>query len=128
MHKSDELQLRTKQFALRIIRLCRTLPRGLDAWAIGRQLIRSGTAVAANYRAACRSRSPEEFASRMAVVLEEADESAFWLELLADAEIVRLELLADLRNEADQLVKIFSAARHTTQEKIRNQKSEIGNP
>lgn len=128
MHKSDELQLGTKQFALRIIRLCRKLPRELDGWAIGKQLIRSGTSVAANYRAACRSRSREEFSSRMAVVLEEADETAFWLELLAEAKTVRPQSLRDLRDEADQLVRIFSAARHTTKTRIRNQKSEIRNP
>ncbi len=125
MHKSDELQLRTKQFALRVIRLCRTLPHDAEGWVIGRQLLRCGTAVAANYRAACRSRSREEFASRIAVVLEESDESGFWLDL---AGTVPASRLTDLIGEAEELTKIFSAARHTTQEQIRNQKSEIGNP
>jgi four helix bundle protein len=77
--KADELKSRTKRFALEILSFRRTLPATDEAADIGRQLSRAATAVAANYRAACRSRSDAEFAARVGVVLEEADESAFWL-------------------------------------------------
>jgi four helix bundle protein len=84
MYKSEELRIRTKSFAVRIVKLFRSLPRTEEARVIGRQLLRSGTSVAANYRAVCRSRSRAEFIAKVGVVVEEADETVLWLELLVD--------------------------------------------
>jgi four helix bundle protein len=109
----EQMRERTKQFAYRVIRLYRTLPKTTEAFVIGKQLLRCGTSVAANYRAAGRSRSKADFASKIAIVFEEADESVFWLECLRDHNIVREQLLQDLIAEADQLVRIFSASYHT---------------
>src|SRR5258708_10929060 len=78
----DELKLRTKQFALRVMKLVDALPRSTSGRAVGNQLVRSGTAVGANYRAACRARSRKEFLSRLGVVGEEADESGYWLRMI----------------------------------------------
>ena len=112
-HPATELKDRTKGFALRIIRLIRALPPGMEARVIGHQLLRAGTAVAANYRAVCRARSRAEFVSKMSIVLEEADEASFWLELLSDVELMPPARLADLRAEANELVAIFNASRST---------------
>jgi four helix bundle protein len=128
MNQADELQERTNRFALRVIKLCRVLARiPGEGWAIRDQLVRSGTAVAANYRATCRARSLQEFASRLGVVVEETDETVFWLELIARAEIIPALRLQPLINEAHELLRIFAASRTTTLTKIRNQKSKIGN-
>ncbi len=128
-HQADALKEHTKQFALRIIRVIRSLPPGLEAKIIGHQLLRSGMSVAANYRAVCRARSRPEFLSKLAIVIEEADESAFWLELLVDAGLVKGTKLTELKSEANQLVAIFNASRTTAkknvQSAINNQKSTI---
>ena len=89
MPSPEELRERTKSFALRVIRLYRALPKSAEAQVIGKQLLRCGTAVAANYRAVCRSRSRPEFIARLGIVVEEADETMFWLGMLADADIVK---------------------------------------
>lgn len=112
-NRTEELRERTKAFALRILHLFRSLPRATEAQIIGKQLLRSGTSVAANYRAACRSRSRSEFVSKIGVVLEEADESAFWIEFLADAKLVKKGRLEKLLNEAHELTAIFAASRKT---------------
>ena len=109
----EELRKRTKTFAYRIIRLFRSLPRSPEAQVLGKQLLRSATAVAANYRAAGRARSHAEFVAKIGIVVEEADESQFWLECLADNGIVRPELVSDLLKESDELVRIFSASQQT---------------
>ncbi len=111
--KHLELRERAKQFALRLVRLCRILPNSREANVISNQILRSGTSVAANYRAAGRSRSRAEFVSRMAVVIEEADETVFWLELLIESGFVDKERLAPLYKEANELLSIFSASRRT---------------
>ena len=82
LRKAEAIRMRTKQFAIRVVNVFRALPRAPDAQTLGKQLLRSGTSVAANYRAVCRARSKAEFISRMGVVVEEADETVFWLELL----------------------------------------------
>jgi four helix bundle protein len=105
----EELRDRTKSFALRVVKVYRSLPRTADAQVIGKQLLRSGTSVAANYRASCRARSRVEFAARIGVVVEEADESGFWLEMLSDAGIVRATLLRQLMQESKELTAIFTA-------------------
>ena len=111
--KHRELQERAKRFALRILKVFRSLPNSKDAQVIGAQLLRSGTSVAANYRAAGRSRSRAEFVSKVAVVIEGADESVFWLEFLAAAGIVSQSKLAPLIAEGNELLAIFSASRRT---------------
>ena len=123
-HRAEELKQRTKLFALRIIRLVQSLPGSSEDRVIGMQLLRSGTSVASNYRAACRSRSRAEFLSKVSIVVEEADESAFWLEILAEAGLVPGVRLNDLRSEAEQLTAIFNASRTTAR---RNSKSAIKN-
>lgn len=112
--RPEELRDRTKRFAVRIVKLFRALPKTDEARILGKQVLRSGTSVAANYRAACRARSRAEFASKIGVVLEEADETAFWLELLVETGIVREARFTDLLDEAVELVRIFSASRRTS--------------
>jgi four helix bundle protein len=113
VERHEELRQRTKQFALRIIRLSRHLPPGRETDVIGKQVLRSGTAVAANYRAAGRSRSRADFISKISVVAEEADETVFWLELLEDAGLLPAAKLEPLLDEARQLAAIFTASRRT---------------
>ena len=115
--KHDNLKDRTKQFALRVIRLVESPPKGRTSDVIGKQLLRSGTSVAANYRAACRARSTADFISKMRVVEEETDESIFWMEILVDANIRGKKLLSDLMNEADELLAIFVASIKTARKK-----------
>jgi len=121
MPTPEELRQRTKRFALRVMRLCRSL-RGTDeARTIARQLLRCGTSVAANYRAACRARSRAEFIARLGIVVEEADETMFWLELLVDAGIVKQHLLKPLCGEAQELTALFTAAQYTARNKAKLQ-------
>lgn len=103
LDKADALKDRTKQFAIRIVSVSKSLPRSREGDVVGRQLLRSGTAVAANCRAVCRSRSKAEFISKVAIVVEEADETVFWLELLADTGIVPKQKLSLLLTEANEL-------------------------
>ncbi len=104
-------------FALRIIRLAGALPRSQASQVIGRQLLRSGTSVGANYRAACRARSRADFAAKLAIVEEEADETLYWLELLLQSGLIRLERLDGLVKEADEIIAIVTASRKTAQGK-----------
>jgi four helix bundle protein len=107
----EGLKLRTKQFALRVIRLFQSLPKSGEAQVIGRQLLRSATSVAANYRASCRARSSNEFVSKISIVVEEADESMFWMELLMEANIIKTEKLSLLYQENEEIVKIMAHMR-----------------
>lgn len=111
--KQEELRNRTKQFALRVIKLFRNLPKSPEAQILGKQLLRAATSVAANYRAAGRARSKAEFIAKIGIVVEEADESVFWLECLIEAGIVREDLLRNLLAEANELVAIFAASQRT---------------
>ena len=121
-HESP-LFVRSKQFALRVIRLVDTLPRkNLSGDVIGRQLLRSATSVGANYRAACRARSSAEFCAKLGIVEEEADESVYWLELLADGNIVKRELLTDLLNEANEITAMVVSSIQTAKRGISNAK------
>ena len=106
----QELRCRTKTFALRVIRLTQSLPKDRTADVIGRQLLRSGTSVGANYRAACRAKSQADFIAKMTIVEEEADECLYWIELLVESGLVREELVSDLMREADELVSITVAS------------------
>lgn len=122
---SEELKGRTKKFALRVVKLVQALPRTSESQVIGKQLLRSGTSVGANYRAVCRARSTAEFISKLGVVLEEADESVFWLELLQDSGIVPETKLRELKREAEELVRIVAASRITAG---KNSRSNLKSP
>jgi four helix bundle protein len=108
-----ELLDRTKKFALRVIKLVNALPKNTAGRTIGNQLIRSGTSVAANYRAAYRRRSKAEFISKLGTVEEEADESALWMELIIESGLMEGKLVADLKQEAGELTAIFAKSRIT---------------
>ena len=111
--KEEDLKQRTKAFALRVMKLVHALPRNTEGRAIGNQLVRSGTSAGANYRAACRARSKAEFIAKLGIVEEKADESAYWMELIIDAGLLKEELVAPLLAEADELVAIIASSRQT---------------
>jgi four helix bundle protein len=110
---TNEMKARTKSFALRIIKLVEALPSNRTADVVGKQLVRSGTSVGANYRAACRAKSNADFMAKMGIVEEEADESAFWLELIVESGLMKEELVKDLLDEADQIVAIMVSSINT---------------
>jgi four helix bundle protein len=110
---SDELRDRTKAYALRVVRLFRHLPSRVEAQVMGKQLLRSGTSVAANYREACRARTDAEMIAKLGIVEQELDESMLWLELLAEAEIVRAEQLKEILDEMNQLLRMTVASIRT---------------
>ena len=105
-----ELKDRTKTFALRVLKVVEALPKSVSGKAVANQLIRSGTSVAANYRAACICRSKAEFTAKLGIVLEEADESCFWLEFIAEGGLLPVERVTDLRTEGEELRAIFIAS------------------
>jgi four helix bundle protein len=114
---ATELKQRTKQFALRVMKLVDALPTTKSGNAIGNQLVRSGTVVGANYRATCRARSKAEFIAKIGIVEEEADESGYWMELIVEGGLLPVTKVAELLKEADELTAIMatsriSAARH----------------
>jgi len=109
----EELRDRTKQFAIRIVKLFRSLPKTEEARVLGRQVLRSGTSVAANYRAVCRSRSRADFISKLAVVTEEADETVYWLELLIETGVVAEARMKGILAEANELTRIFGSSIRT---------------
>ena len=111
--RPEELADRTKAFALRTIRLIRSLPYRTDTQILGKQLLRCGTSVAANYRAVCRARSKAEFIARIGIVAEEADESVLWTELLTESGIVKQKMPRDQLKEAEELSAILTASQQT---------------
>ncbi|GAB4486325.1 MAG: four helix bundle protein [Anaerolineales bacterium] len=112
-HDATDLRIRTKKFALRIIKLYQSLPKSGEAQVIGKQVLRSGTSVGAQYREACRAKSPADFINKMEGSLQELDETAYWLELLIEGNIVKPELLSDLQKETDELLAIFVSSVRT---------------
>jgi len=110
---AEAMKKRTKEFAKRIIPLCRSLPNTREGWRIGDQIFRSGTSVGSNYRAACRGRSKAEFIAKLGTVLEEADETLFWLELMVETDMVKSSNLKLLMQECNELVSIFVASLNT---------------
>jgi four helix bundle protein len=108
---AEELKLRTKVFALRVLKLVGALPKNIEGRAIAGQLVRAGTSVAANYRSACRARSKAEFVATLGVVLEEADETQLWLELIIEANLMSNARVRPLLQEANELVAIFVSSR-----------------
>jgi four helix bundle protein len=126
--QAEQLKQRTKEFAVRVVRAVEAAPRKPSASVIGRQVLRSATSVAANYRAACRSRSRDEFVAKLGIVIEEADETIFWLEMLVDTGLVPPKRMAQLIDEANQLVAIFTASKRTAEaakSAIDNRQSEM---
>ena len=121
-----ELLDRTKQFALRVFNLVGALPQTIQGKAVAAQLIRSGTSVAANYRAACRARSKAEFIAKLGTVEEEADECVFWLELIIDSALVSEQKIRPLLNETGEIVAIMVSSKKTaTKSQIANRNSKI---
>jgi four helix bundle protein len=110
---------RSKRFAIGVIVLCRQFPRSVDALVVAKQLIKSATSTAANYRAACRTRSPADFVSKISVVAEEADESEFWLELTIESHILKSETVRPLLKESGELTAIFTASRDTAKRNLK---------
>ena len=109
----EELKKRTKQFALRIMKLVAALPKSIEGRVVGNQLIRSGTSVGANYRSACKGRSKAEFIAKLGIVEEEADESAYWMELIIEGDLLKEELVQPLLDEANEIAAIMAASRIT---------------
>ena len=121
-----ELLERTKQFVLQIFKLVGALPQTIQGRAVAAQLIRSGTSVAANYRAACRARSKPELVAKLGVVEEEADETAFWLELIIETELLPAAKVKPLPTEASEIVAIMASSKKTAaKSQIANRKSQI---
>ena len=108
-----EMKNRTKQFALRVLKMADTLPANRSGNAIANQIVRSGTSVAANYRALCRAKSRADFINKTSIVEEEADESCFWLELIVDAGLLTARRVKPLLDEADEITAILVASRKT---------------
>jgi four helix bundle protein len=117
---ADELKLRTKRFALRVIKLVAALPKTIEGRAIANQLVRCGTSVAANYRAACRARSRSEFVAKSGVVLEEADETQLWLELIIESKLLSSKTSSVLFTEASESVAIFVATHKSASSNLRS--------
>ena len=120
---SIELRSKTKNFAIEIIHFIKTLSNSYEKNIIAKQLFRSSTSLAANYRAACRSRSKAEFFSKLSIVVEETDETMFWLEVLIESGISKNSVTQDLLNRATELIKIFSSARKTISNQIFSSKN-----
>ena len=134
-----EMKDRTKKFAKEVVKLCRKMPNDMEGGLIGNQIFRSGTSVAANYRAACRARSTADFISKLAIVEEEADETLFWLELITEMKIIDNECTDFLMKENNEIIAIIVASIKTARknkkigstmrnQKIQNPKSKIQNP
>ena len=110
---ADILKLRTKKFAVEIVKYYRNLPKTEDAKIIGKQLLRSATSVAANYRAVCRARSDAEFFAKLSIVIEEADETLLWLEIIIESELINDDKTKQLYQEALEILSIMAASRKT---------------
>lgn len=113
----DELKKRTKAFALRAIQVVGALPRKTSAEVLGKQLLRSATSVGANYRSACRGRSEAEFIAKLGIVIEEADESEYWMELIGESGLMKKPRVEPLCQAASELVAIFTASVRTSRNK-----------
>jgi len=123
----EDLKRRTKQFALRIMKLAAALPKTVEGRVIGNQLVRAGTSVGANYRAACRARSKAEFIAKLGIVVEEADESAYWMELIIEGGLLKIQLVQPLLDEANEIVAIMAASRISASKSVFNRQSKIKN-
>jgi four helix bundle protein len=127
----EQIQLRTKKLALEIIRLSEHLPNKSVGWTFSNQIIRCSTSVAANYRAVCRAKSDKDFISKMETVIEEADETLFWLEMIEESEVIsdfknHQVSITNLKSEANELISIFVSSVKTVKQRL-NQKSSLPN-
>jgi four helix bundle protein len=122
LDQAKELQNRSKKFAVSVIKFYKQLPKTDEGRILGKQLLRSSTSVAANYRSVCRSRSRAEFIAKMGIVVEEVDESLLWFEVMTDAEIVTVEAVKDMMNESKELLHIFSSSLSTARSNDRMRK------
>jgi len=109
----NDLKVRTRKFALDIIRIVRLMPKNQEGRVIGNQILRSGTSVGANYRSACRARSKADFISKIGITEEEADETCYWLELIIESELLSKETISPILKEAEELTAILTASGKT---------------
>ncbi len=116
MQPTTDLKIRTKTFALNIIKLVKSMPEDRIGRVLGNQILRSGTSVAANYRSACKARSKADFISKITIVEEEADETTLWLELIMESDILNNEFTKSLHKEANELTAIFTSSGKTAKE------------
>ena len=123
-----EMKTRTKAFALRVMRLVNSLPKGAVGKTIGSQLARSGTSVGANYRSACRGRSKAEFVAKLGIAVEEADESGYWLELIIDGKLLAPKLVNNLLEEANELAAILTASHKTAIRRLKGTDGKTSTP
>jgi four helix bundle protein len=119
MKDEKDLKIRTKSFSLRIVKMYAQLPKTTEAQVMGKQVLRSGTSVGANYREAYRSRSDAEFVAKIGDCLKELDETEYWLELLVESEIVTSAKMADLLDETNQLIAILTTITKNTKQRIK---------
>ena len=124
---AQELKQRTKQFGIRIVKLVEALPHNQTASVVGRQLLRSGTSVGANYRAVCRAKSRADFIAKLGIVEEECDESLYWIEMLVETNQIKPALVADLMKEGEEILAIVVTSAKTARMKT-NPQSAIANP
>ncbi len=123
----EEMKQRTKYFALRIIRLAEALPKTNEGSVISKQILKSGTSVGANYRAACRSRTDRDFMARMGTVEEEADETIYWLELIVESGMIKSELVHEIMQEAEEILRMIVASINTVKKRLRKPNNKIRN-
>ncbi len=124
----EEFKARTKQIALRVIRLVTALPRSELSVVIGKQLLRSGTSIGANYRAACRGKSRADVINKLAIVEEEADESLYWIELMVESEIVTAKKVSSLAEEINEIVRMTVTSIRTLRSKAGSIEPRSSNP
>ena len=124
---AEDLKKRTKLFALRILKLAAALPNSVEGKAIRGQIVRAGTSVGANYRAACRGRSKAEFVAKLGVVEEESDESAFWLELIIEGGLLQRNRVESLLDEANAIAKIMARSRLSASKEPSQNRSAVVN-
>lgn len=122
LDQAKELQIRSKKFAVSLVKFYKRLPKTDEGRILGKQLLRSSTSVAANYRSVCRSRSRAELIAKMGVVVEEADESLFWFEILTESEIVNSDAVTEMMQESEELLHIFSSSLSTARSNDRARK------
>ena len=116
----DELQERMTNFAVRIIKMVDAMPSSVSGLAISRQVIRSGTSPSANYRAACLAKSDKDFVNKLNIALKEADETAYWLELLKEGSFIDEQSYTSIYNDCDELIKLLTSIIKTSKRRIEN--------
>jgi four helix bundle protein len=117
----EEMHGRVKAFAVRVVHLCEALPQNTVGWVLGKQLLKSGTSIGANYHEALRSSSQAHFVSIIEIALREACETKYWLDILSEATVVKPERLRELDAECEQLIRILTATARTAKQRLANQ-------